>query len=1067
LRATQYSSRSVCTTFEARKALQEAGRSDLLGAGCDCLIPAIWYCTAPPKRDESTVWKRLCVGGQDGSRGYLVQAIIALLHSLNDETWGFVQIEPDDSQQKVDILWRGTGGTRVEQVKSSINQIRKADAEKWASELHAGTVADRYRLVLVGPCAQSVVEMGDYQGVEVPCPKNLEIEGLLQVAAHSLDKFLELEGFDRKTATQRELMVNALTTHLSTLSSKGQAMSRSQLVELIKTWAGSITGPAESAWEIVSFDRQRGIENAIAGKGLGPSDTDACPQFPVCDDILAELNRSHFYQIVGTPGCGKSITGWHVAKRLQTIGYSVWRPRTNAKVEELISSFPRSRAILVVDNAHLLGRSFANRISEVSGSETKVLLVSTVQEALQANVICISPKRCVERLATSFLPRREELLPVIRQYDDRVGNRYGDTAFEDRIQQAQKENTPWEFFWVLRGGWRTARREFDSVKQFAHAAEILLFIAAGQIASCDAGVSEGWLFEHAHRAGIDSRQLETSLGHLRGLALVLHQDTVRTKHISYAYRIAEESFGQTNREAWPRLNKFIAHSMLTDGWSLKGISWILDAVSRTDAFRWGSRTAFQGMLEPLAKRCVEECDDIDWASGCLMRLFGAFEVATEEILKHRDHVLGWITSRCGLVSYFCSNIVNELINRRDQITGDPARHFIDAVDGILLADVANTVGLDDLYSFGRLLDRLAFYRPCWAPQFIEHFDWTRIQNLILAAPADHADSVDSFVTGLSLLTRPSDSKCGLVYIESIVPFVTRAINSRPAEAIVAMDGVFWTCLGLVPKFLREGAGREEDQIRVADQIVAKLDPQAFARAMENAISRDLEQLARAFEVLREIKPTFMGMIAACLSEEHFFSATREDWVTQSAELDSLLRFFCIGEDLQPAAAWVRKNQHHIAGPLRTIFVCIAPDVAVEFHKAGRVVQLLGRESRWQEQGFAITRLAMVDTSIAIELFEQQFDEILDAFHKLTLDEPQHLIRFCRALFQLSESLFRRFFTAINLDSPVALETVGRLLKNQHRERRHYRQLAKYGRRLTGRVAELSTELLRRLEAGPS
>jgi len=997
----------------------------------------------------------------------LVQTIIALLGSLSDENWDSVQIEPDQSHQKVDILWQGNGGTRVEQIKSSINQIGKADAENWASELREGGVADQYRLILVGPCAQSVVEMGSYQAVEVPCPKNLDIEGLLHEAAHILDKFLELAGLDRKTPTQRELMVHALTTRLSTLSSKGRAMSRSELVELIKTWADSFTGQLESEWEIVTFDRQRGIESAVAGKRLGPSDTDACPQFPVCDDIVAELNRSHFYEVVGTPGCGKSITGWHVAKRFQTTGYSIWRPRTSANVEELISSLPRSRALLVVDDAHLLGRPFAIRLSEVSGPETKVLLVSTVQQALQASVICISPGRCVERLATSLLPRREELLPVIRQYDDWVGNRYGDTPFEERIRQAQRESTPWEFFWVLRGGWQTARREFESVKQFAHAANILLFIAAGQIASCDAGVSDEWLLGHAQSAGIDNRQVETVLGYLRGLGLVLHQDTVRTKHISYAYRIAEESFGQANREVWSRLSQFVVNSVLTDGWSLKGICWMLDAVSCTDAFRWGRRTTFQRMLVPLVRRCVEEHDDIDWAAGCMMRVFGAFEVATEEILKHRDLILGWATSRCGLVSYFCGNIVNELINRRDATTGDPARLFIDAVDGNRLADVANTVGLEDLYTFGRLLDRMAFYRLCWAPQFVKHFDWTRVQNIIMAAPADHASGVDSFVTGLSMLTRSSDTKGGLEYIEAITPYVARAINSRPIETIEAMHGVFWTCIGLSPKFLRGGADPEVEQVRVAKQIVAKLDPQAFARAMENAISRDLEQLARAFEVLSEIEPTFIEMVAACLLEEQFFAATRDDWVRQSGELDHLLRFFCIGEDLLPAAAWIQKNQHHIAGPLRTIFVCIAPDIAIEFYKAGRTVELVGRDSHWQERGFAIRRLINVDKPLAIELVENQLDGLLDDFHKLTLDEPQHLIRFCRVLFELSEVLFTRFVNGINLDSPSALETIEQLVKNQHKERRHYRQLARYGCKLTGRITELSTELLRRLGEAPS
>lgn len=996
-----------------------------------------------------------------------MQAVIALLASLDDETWSSVQVEPNEALQKVDILWHRDDGTRVVQVKSSINQIGKADAERWASDLFTATAADQYQLVLVGPCSQSVVEMGSFQVVEVPCPKNLDIEGLLREAAHNLDKFLEQVGLDRKSPIQRELMVNALTKHLSTLSSNGKAMSRSDLVELIKKWVGSITGSVTSAWEVVTFEPQRGIENAVAGKRLGPSDTDACPEFPICDDIAAELNRSHFYEVVGTPGCGKSITAWHVAKRYRSLGFSVWRPRATANAEDLISSLPRSRALLVVDDAHLFGGPFAMRMSEVSGPETKVLLVSTVEQASQASVICISPKRCVERLAMVLLPQREEVLPIIHRFDDRVGNRYGDTKFEERVRQAQRESTPWMFFWVLRGGWRTARREFESLSQFANAADVLLFIAAGQIASCDAGVSYEWLLSHAQNAGIDNGSLDKALGHLRRLGLVLHQDALRTKHITYAHRIAEECFGQGNRDTCSRLSQFIVKSVLADGWSLKGVSWLLDAVRYTDAFRWHQNATFQKLVEPLVLRCSGERDDIDWAAGCLMRVFRAFEITTDEILEYSELLLDWVTSHCGLVSYFCHDIVNELINRSDSITGSPARQFIDSVDAVRLADLANSVGISEFYRFGELLNRLAYYGPSWRSEFVERFDWSRVQKLILDAPANYASGVDSFVTGLSLLARPSDANGGLDFIEGIVPYVTSAINSRPAETIEAMHGVFWTCLGFYPKFLRGGAGPQEDQIRVAKQITANLDPQVFARALEEATSRALEQLARAFEVLSEIEPKFIGDVVDCLSQEHFFAATQDDWVNQSSELDHILRFFCGGEDLQPAAEWVRKNQHLIAGPLRTIFVCIAPEVAIEFHKAGRAIELADDHSHWQERAFAIGRLAKRDEPIAVEIVEQQLGSLIDEIHKLTLDEPQYVIRFFRVLFELSERLFDRFVSAIDLDNPIALKTIAQLSKNQPKERRHYQQVARCGCRMPGRISELSSELLRRLEDAPN
>jgi hypothetical protein len=227
------------------------------------------------------------------------------------------------------------------------------------------------------------------------------------------------------------------------------------------------------------------------------------------------------------------------------------------------------RTLLVVDDAHQFGRPFAERMSERSRPDTKVLLISTVEEALQSSIICISPERCVEQLANALLNRRDEILPIIRRFDDRVGNSYFDMSYESRIQRAREEKKPWEFFWLLRGGWQTARREFESVKQFAHAADLLLLIASGQIASCDAGVPNEWLSQHALRAGIESASCEAALRQLCGLGLVLQADSARTKHISYAYRIVEESFRNSNFRAWPRFSGLFVECVLATEWSLR------------------------------------------------------------------------------------------------------------------------------------------------------------------------------------------------------------------------------------------------------------------------------------------------------------------------------------------------------------------------------------------------------------------------------------------------------------------------------------------------------------------
>ncbi|EGQ8249350.1 hypothetical protein GUA40_24465, partial [Vibrio parahaemolyticus] len=88
--------------------------------------------------------KEVFLSGQDGNRGYLVQSIIGLLESLKETGWSKVTIEADHISDKVDVAWHGKDRVKVSQVKSSINQISKANALKWAIELEESCQADEY-----------------------------------------------------------------------------------------------------------------------------------------------------------------------------------------------------------------------------------------------------------------------------------------------------------------------------------------------------------------------------------------------------------------------------------------------------------------------------------------------------------------------------------------------------------------------------------------------------------------------------------------------------------------------------------------------------------------------------------------------------------------------------------------------------------------------------------------------------------------------------------------------------------------------------------------------------------
>ncbi|MGI8980361.1 MAG: hypothetical protein ACR2FY_14130 [Pirellulaceae bacterium] len=1008
------------------------------------------------------------MGGQEGSRGYLVQTAIALLESLDDPDWESVTLEPDHASEKVDVLWVHKTGRKAIQVKSSANQIGKADAEAWADDLQKSKAADTYKLMLVGPCAQSVAEMKSFGQVAVPCPKALDITGLLNQAAHLLDKFLLKEGLGQKSAHHRELMVGAMITQLSLLSTGGQATSRSELKSLCTQWIKVSEHPNE-CWEQVTFANQRDLDHAVAGQRLTPADVQACPPFSARGEIIQELDRSHLYELVGVPGCGKSITAWQVAKHFHDNGFCVWRPRALTGATDLLATIPGAeRQFIVIDDAQRFGREFASRLIEAASAKLKVLLVSTVDDPLLGVALCINPAQCVDELKNAMLARRRELMPIVRKFDDRIGDRVSDIDLENRIRDAGRQKSPWEFFWILRGGWRTARREFDTFKQFPNANDVLSIIAMGQIVSCDAGVTRIWLVKQSKSIGIVESAVDKEIGRLVKLGAVLAGDELRTKHLQYSYQLLDEVFSKENRNNWGRILSVYVSLVTDTAWSLKGVSWLLDAAAHSDAFRFKVPPDASSIVATLIGRCTAEGVDTEWAAGCLGRLFNSFGVSVQEMLKHRELLLRWTVQSTGLLAYFCSNFVNLLINESKpaQSPGhsDMARSFNDDVDVIALVTLSNRVSIDDFYTFGSLLNRLAFYGPRWSKEFIERLDWSRLREIMLGADADHAELVDKMLYSVCRLAQSSAAGSHLSYLEQVIPYIVKAVNARPARALNEMHDIFWSCLGFAPKFLRGSHDPTADDHRIARTIVSQLNPRAFAEAMETSLPRELEGLSRSFEFIYEIDQSFTEKVAGAIQTDRFFSSTSDEWRQQSEELLHVLGFFAQGRDRQPARTWVDANQDVIVGPLRPRLAWISPDVAVSFHKAGRgVVLVAANEPRWFETSLAIFGIMNVDRRICAEIVEQQLPQLEAALYRLTLKPLTGIAHFFRLIYELSPQLFDKFLVRLDLDKPEAKKTLEQIVRSQPNERRAYMKLARKGTIVPGKMGLLSKTLLERLQ----
>jgi len=205
------------------------------------------------------------VGGREAIRGFSIQTLVCLLDSLQTQNghWMAVTIEPDSGNDKVDILWEFSGGfRRVQQVKSSQNQIGRADVATWCSELKASGKADSYQLILAGPIAASVLQDAPFDDVEVPIPSSLDTLALIDQAITKVDRYLLDKGINSLPLAIRESLIHIISSRLLEGAVHGKRLTREEFDGWILYWITSaypeaieqrLSANCESLWSTIEF----------------------------------------------------------------------------------------------------------------------------------------------------------------------------------------------------------------------------------------------------------------------------------------------------------------------------------------------------------------------------------------------------------------------------------------------------------------------------------------------------------------------------------------------------------------------------------------------------------------------------------------------------------------------------------------------------------------------------------------------------------------------------------------------------------------------------------------------
>jgi hypothetical protein len=181
------------------------------------------------------------MSGQASLRGYLVQTIIAILESLENNDWKSVCIEPNDEHEKVDIKWIYENDKKtVCQVKSSQNSISYSDADKWVKDLKSSTNdAQSYTLFLVGRLTDNLYKKVNTFEIIIKY-KELNMSSLNAEMLQLIDKFYSKKGKDKITYDIKDILANSLVTDFIKSSIVGQVILREEFDNKLLNWICAI-----------------------------------------------------------------------------------------------------------------------------------------------------------------------------------------------------------------------------------------------------------------------------------------------------------------------------------------------------------------------------------------------------------------------------------------------------------------------------------------------------------------------------------------------------------------------------------------------------------------------------------------------------------------------------------------------------------------------------------------------------------------------------------------------------------------------------------------------------------
>ncbi len=612
------------------------------------------------------------------------------------------------------------------------------------------------------------------------------------------------------------------------------------------------TRESSPIWSRVLFDTTRDLGPALMGRPLGPADVGACPILPEAATLIADLERAGTARLAGVSGAGKSICTLQVARRLHDRGWRVFRladPMTE------VTGFAHEPAptLYIVDDAHLMRPQRLRELEDGATMTRWVLSAHTTSDGKGSlpGTIQLNAKRAVRVIADGLRATPEATLAAVRRADDRVGHHTGDERLEDRLNQAEQAEFPWQFCFVLGGGWRRASALASSARE-TQTDLVLAAAAIRQLATRDARCTPKALALLLKDA-ITEASLQSAINWLVTQRLLLGRDDLRCPHQRLAGVLLGRILEGQDAEGWQSVARMLERVLQDSEMPLAGLALLLAELSRAgDWGRWQPLIA-RAWLNPVLQRCWSATAPLDIRHACwvLNEMHGYLSDEMAEVERHHGILAGWIAAAPEGACYAIGRVINDVHNKDEEL----GKSIVASVDPRVLAKAISEARPLHACEIADLLTIMRAGRSdVWQTVYLAHTDreacFRRVstwpQDAYLSAVADFCEHFCYF-----------DPEFGYALIEALVPAIADRLRDDPQGSFDELHDIVWNALRLHdPLGIYVGKWEPTRGMRQVGRKICKCwVPADLAAKLSRSTHRTFQSAAGLLSLCEERRPS--------------------------------------------------------------------------------------------------------------------------------------------------------------------------------------------------------------------